>query len=327
MVAPLRVLLVGALIACSVAACGEEPPPAGVDTALEDRVAVSHAGLAVWATALLAETGVEVLPLFEEGSDPATTLPSRERLAAARAARLVALNGASYEQWAGQVALPPSRVVRTADVLPAERLIEVEGVTHAHGAGGEHSHKGTHPITWLDPELMWMQIARLEKALRQAFPAHADAIAANAAALRDAHAEPVSPAPELDGVVLIASHPSWDYLARALGAELRQVDLEPDALPTRGDRNRLRAARPTGMEAIVLWEAFPTEGMREHLRERLDMESVVLPLGDRWPFAMSIGDREWSDDQRVVLWFAEREAARATLQEAAELLRARAESQ
>lgn len=205
--------------------------------------------------------------------------PSREELEAMVGVDLVVANGASLEHWLETANLPRARLVDTSHPFH-ERFIEIaDAVTHSHGGGGEHSHAGTDPYVWLDPEQLALQARELGARLRQLAPAQADAIDRRtgevvdelqglAAMLREV------PKPE-PGDVLLATHPTWGYLARRIGWETVVTHLHGDE----GPDAIVAAARETAGEhrvRVVLWERPPDAAVVAALRDALHAPSVVF---------------------------------------------------
>jgi len=92
--------------------------------------------------------------------DPAFWSPDAETIAAYQQAWRILLNGAGYARWAQRATLPQSKLVDTSAGF-RDRYIRVDdGVTHAHGPGGEHTHGEVAFTTWLDPTLAIEQAAR-----------------------------------------------------------------------------------------------------------------------------------------------------------------------
>ncbi len=215
------------------------------------------------------------------GDDPMFWSPTRNAIETFQRSRLIAVNGADYERWVPMVALPESRtVVTTRDF--EEPFIVVEGVTHSHGPAGEHSHDGIDGHTWVDPVNAIRQARTLGEAMQRTWPEHAEAFAANLAALvadlEELDAAMRAIAPRLEGVVLLSNHPSYGYLARRYGLTITNVDLDPEALPGGADLANVRAAIPDegDRQVILLWESEPLDEVRQLLFADMRVESLVF---------------------------------------------------
>ena len=222
----------------------------------------------------LAGDAAEVRLPVPEGRDPALWRPSIAEIAAIQSADLIALNGSGLADWTTRASLPRSRTVDTGRELGAD-LIATETVTHSHGAEGEHSHDGVATYTWLDPELAAKQASALAGAMARAVPdapidANLDALLADLADLA-ALGETLP-----DGASLIASHPRYQYLARAYGLDIASLDWDAGAAPDGAQLAALEAkAKETGAR-VFLWEAEPPAEAREAVGA-LGLAQVVLP--------------------------------------------------
>lgn len=202
------------------------------------------------------------------GEDPIFWQPTRADLERYRSARLVILNGAEFEKWASAASLPASRVVRTADGFKDRFLTFGTGITHSHGAAGEHSHEGIDGHTWLDPINAIEQARAIERAMSDAWPEHAEALATNLAAL-EADLTSLDSAfkaltPRLAGVKLIASHPAYDYLAARYGWTITNLDLDPElGLTEEAIAEVAQAIGDHEGRSVLLWESEPSQSVYE----------------------------------------------------------------
>ncbi len=217
------------------------------------------APLAHFAERLAGEAAAVVFPVPAD-RDPAFWRPAIADIAAVQAADLILLNGAGYAAWTARTSLPRARLVDTSAGF-AERYIATETVTHSHGPDGAHSHTGTASHTWLDFSLAARQARAVAEALSARLPGEAAAIAERLAALEaelaalDARARAAGA--RLAGVAMIASHPRYQYLARAYELEIASLEWEAGAVPSAEDWAALDAlAAETGARAL-LWEAPP----------------------------------------------------------------------
>ena len=251
------------------------------------RVYAVNAPLADFASRIAGDAATVVFPV-PEGTDPAFWRPSIAEVAEIQAADLILLNGASYAQWTEKTSLPRSRIVDTSRAF-TDDLIAAEGVVHSHGDDGEHSHTGTASITWLDYAQAAMQAQTIADALAKRLPEHADAFAANLDALKgdlaalDAEAQRVGAS--ASGIGMIASHPLYQYFARAYDLEVQSLDLDPSETPTEEQWTELDELKNDDGPTIMLWEAEPLPETRERL-EGSGIAVVVFPTlaNDRGDF-------------------------------------------
>ena len=199
-----------------------------------------------------------------EGEDPIFWQPERAVLERYRNAKLIVLNGAQFEKWAIQASLPSSRIVNSAANFKSDFILFDTGITHSHGAAGEHSHEGVDGHTWLNPVYAIEQAEAIAKGMTEAWPEHEDAFAANLAALvkdfnaLDAEFQELSP--KLKGVKLLASHPAYNYLAKQYGWTITNLDLDPDEGVTATAMEDIAAAIGNHEgRTILLWESEPSD--------------------------------------------------------------------
>jgi zinc transport system substrate-binding protein len=229
-----------------------------------------------------ASRGVEGESRGVEG-DPAYWKPTAAQIADIQAADLIVLNGAGYEPWAEQAALPRARTVDLSLAVQS-RLIAEEGETHSHGPDGEHSHTGTAFTTWLSPEILRAQARALALALIERQPSRREQVEgalqqldAELAAIGDALKAAAAKQP-----VWLGSHPVYQYLAQAGATRIDSVHWEPGEMPADTEWTKFRLTRAAAPKpvAVMLWEGEPGEA----IRARLDAEGVkvvvLAPLGD-----------------------------------------------
>lgn len=242
-----------------------------------------------WPLASLAEQlgggAIDVVFPVPEGVDPAFWRPGIADLAAIQAADLILLNGAGYADWVARVSLPRSRLVETTRGM-AEQFIETESIVHSHGDAGAHTHAGTASHTWLDPALARHQADSVASALKRLLPDDAsaiddrrDALEADFAALDASIAEVGAAAA---GRALIATHPRYQYLARAAGADIQSLDWDAGAAPDEAQLAALAALSAESGAVLLLWEAAPPDAARAAVAG-LGLADFVLP-----PFARSL---------------------------------------
>jgi len=196
-------------------------------------------------------------------------------------ADIVVINGAGYEKWIEVACLKESRIVDTARPCK-DVLIEMDAVTHSHGPGGDHTHKGIDGHIWLDPLYAGLQAREIASAMVARFPAHASDFEKGYSSLAEDLAgldRLFSAATEqYDGRPMLASHPSYSYIARRYGWEVvnPKVGLDPKETPDERTWSKLRrvlAARPAG---LILWESAPEAEVAEAVRRELGLRGVVF---------------------------------------------------
>lgn len=264
---PLLALVLAAAVWCAPVAASERPLV----------VAVNYP-LAFFAERL-GKGEADILLPVPEGADPAFWRPAIAAIGRIQNADLILLNGAGFARWTERVSLPRARVVETARGFE-DRFIATESVTHSHGPDGEHTHTGTASFTWLDPQQAILQARAVAEALAVRGIVPEGAVDERLAALVDDLARLDAAARRLEAhagdVVLIATHPRYQYLARAYGLDIRAVEWEAGAAPGAAELARLDAlARESGAR-ILLWEAEPPREARKAVRD-LGLADVVFP--------------------------------------------------
>lgn len=204
--------------------------------------------------------------------DPAFWNPEPETIAAYQAADLILLNGAGYARWVGQASLPRRKLVDTSRSFRDAYLPGEKAPVHQHGPGGEHTHGQIAFTTWLDPIQAIAQARAIEAALAKQLPeegpgfaARADALVADLEAL---DCELASASEALSAEPLLASHPVYGYLARRYDLALDSVTWEPELDPGKSGWQALDALLAEDTRRWMLWEASPTEPVRQKLEQR-----------------------------------------------------------
>lgn len=218
---------------------------------------------AAWLVTRLAGQLVNHENVHPAGEDPPSWQPPGELVAGLATADLIVANGAGFEAWMATAALPASRVVQSAS---GAELITLEGKTHSHGTGGEHTHAGTDPHTWSDPVTLLGQARVVHQALVQADPAHQPAYDANlgtlTAELEALDGELRAATAGGKGRPLSASHPAFNYLARRYELSIHSFDFDPEEVPSAEQVAAFSAWWSGKGDPVLLWEAQPTEGVR-----------------------------------------------------------------
>lgn len=258
----------------------------GSATHAQDRVTVAAVNypLAYFAERLGGED-VEVLFPVPEDRDPAFWRPGISDIAAYQQADVIALNGASYADWVAKTSLPRSAIVDTSSGF-AEQLIATDTISHSHGADGAHSHTGTASHTWLDFEQAAQQAEALAQRIGRRMPGLEPDISSNLGDLQadlqalDARATQI--AGDLSDVVFIASHPRYQYFARAYGLTINAVEWDAGTAPDAAQLADLDALIAETGATHFLWEAEPPTAARDAMAER-GLAEIVFPTGARRP--------------------------------------------
>lgn len=214
--------------------------------------------------------------------DPAFWTPDLETILEYQRADLILLNGAGYAKWTRSVSLPRMRLVDTSKAFN-DQLIETQSAgIHSHGPTGSHSHGGIASTTWLDFKFAERQAAAVRAAFVQKLPDKYEQITIKYNNLDK----------ELQGLdelwksitagkntlPILASHPVYQYLARAYGLNLRSVTWEPDQEPDDEQWAALDSILGDHPAKLMLWEAQPGASTESRLLA-MGIRSVVVDPG------------------------------------------------
>jgi zinc transport system substrate-binding protein len=243
------------------------------------RVYAVNAPLADFARRLGGDAVTVVFPVPADRA-PAFWRPPIPVIAEFQSADLILLNGAGFAAWTAKVSLPRSRLVDTSRGF-ADRYIETEGVTHSHGPEGEHSHDAVASFTWLDLELAAAQAGAVAEVLTRRAHAQAVAIAGRLEALRadlgalDAAARTLGQTAA--GVRVTASHPRYQYFARAYGLDVASLDWEAGETPSEAQWEDFERLRAGARRVLMIWESEPTAEAAAALAQRGVVGAVFDP--------------------------------------------------
>ena len=252
-------------------------------TALEVRVFASNYPLSYFAGRISGDPGMVHFPKID--GDPAFWRPTTEDIITAQKSSIILLNGAGYETWRTSVSLPLGKIVDTSTAFQRQFLLVDETVDHVHGPGGAHSHSGTAFTTWIDLN----QAAFQAKAVKDALAKHGVVpgvdLAANFKGLFEDLKRLDTAINEMSrtrpGMLLLASHPVYQYLARRYGLNIRSVMWEPDVFPDEQMWTELEELVQAHPAEWMLWEGEPTPESAARLK-KMGIESIVFnPCGNR----------------------------------------------
>jgi zinc transport system substrate-binding protein len=226
---------------------------------------------------LLGEAAEVVFPV-PEGVDPSFWRPGISDISMIQSADLILLNGAGFATWVDRVSLPRARIVNTSAGIEGS-FIATESITHSHGDGGEHSHEGVASYLWLDPSLAMLQAEAIAEAATARGLSPSDDVETRLESLRteleamDAVArDALAPA---QGLSMIATHPRYQYLARAYGLSIASLEWDAGAMPSDEDLADLQALIQETGARILIWEREPPAAAMDATSE-LGVENTVF---------------------------------------------------
>lgn len=268
----LKCLAFGLTVLASAALAQERPVVATVNYPL------------AWMAERLGGDDIDVLFPVPDGRDPSFWRPGLSDIAAIQQADLIALNGAGFATWTTRTALPRSRLVDTS-VAFSDGYIATQSLTHSHGADGEHSHTGTASYTWLDFSQAAQQAEVLASAMQRRMPDLRDMVAGAlpslVADLTGLDAEARETLEGLRGTTLIATHPRYQYFARAYGLDIAALEWDAGALPDAAQWQTLQDMVQKTGASLLIWEAAPPPEAIDRAAE-MGLRSVVFaPLATR----------------------------------------------
>ncbi|BBM87457.1 metal ABC transporter substrate-binding protein [Candidatus Uabimicrobium amorphum] len=194
-------------------------------------------------------------------------------------ADLIILNGAKFAKWVRKVSLPQNKVVNTSKPFSKNFITIENATTHSHGDGKVHTHKGLDGHTWVDPHNAKVQAHEITKALCKILPQHKEQMQKNFTALQK----------DLDALIatleqyqktannnepLLASHPAYNYIARTFSWNIKNLDLDPQTMPTPKQFAAIQALQKKHPAKFILWEEYPTDEIAKAFKDKLNLTSI-----------------------------------------------------
>lgn len=238
----------------------------------------------------LASDAFELHYLVDPEVDPAFWKPDDKALLAFQGADLILRNGADYEKWMKGVSLSSSKMLDTSKTFSSS-YIKTSGAGHRHGNGTIHSHAGTAFTTWIDFSQASQQAEAIAARFKKLQPDSAGRIDENLAALK-ADLGSLDAAMKAFGKKwgarpLVASHPIYQYFARAYGLKIESLEWEPGMEMTDKELNKLKKILGNHKAEWMIWEGEPT-GENVAAIAALGVRSVVFS-----PAANRPGEGDW----------------------------------
>ncbi|MEM9282121.1 MAG: metal ABC transporter substrate-binding protein [Verrucomicrobiota bacterium] len=222
--------------------------------------------------------------LVEAGVDPAFWKPNDTALLAFQNAGVILRNGADYAKWMKRVSLPSSIMVDTSRKF-SSNLIAIKGEAHRHGNGEVHYHGGTASTTWIDFDQARLQAEAIAHYFKAVRPSESDAIDANLESLKvdlkklDEEMKAVGKA--LNNQPLLASHPVYQYLARAYDLNIKPLEWEPTMELSAAEIEELSIETKEHSAGWMIWEGEPSAENVGVLAEQGISSVIFAPCGNR----------------------------------------------
>ncbi len=221
------------------------------------------------------------------GADPSEWMPDRDTIKKMQNADLIVINGAGYESWLNRISLPQDRIVNTTRAFEDRLMTHEKAVTHSHGPEGEHQHANQDPHTWMDPVLAIKQLEAVYQVLSDL-----DRIG-DRSLLKKNLQDLKGKLREIDGIyrnvslsgseLLVASHPSYNYLARRNNFEIQNLTLPPDQKPQKKTRKQLDKLTEREQSGHILWETPPESEVEDWYQNEYHLKSTVISTCEQDP--------------------------------------------
>ncbi len=234
-------------------------------------------------TEIIGGAHVDILFPIPAYVDPTLWVPNEE-LEEIQKVDLILSNGAGYAKWIEKVSLPVSKIINTTGEISNTYIEQKQTKTHSHGSEGEHVHDDFEYTTWLDFNIAIVQAASVKKALSELRPGLKEEFEENFRVLKKEllgfNEKMIQLGKKLNGRTLFASHPVYQYMARAYDLDIISMHWEPDELLTEKDWLSFKQELENQPSDIMLWEKEPGNEIRLILNE-LGLKTVVFnPAGN-----------------------------------------------
>ena len=221
---------------------------------------------------------IDVVCPVPEDEDAIFWMPDATAIQAYQKADLIILNGAGFAKWVQKVSLPETRVLNTAKPFEEKFINFEDGTVHSHGKAGEHAHEGLDGHTWVDPVNARLQATEISKALIKGFPEHKAAFEKGFTALAkdlDALDEKLKAyQAAYKNQPLLASHPAYNYIAKRYDWNIKNLDLDPEAMPSDEEFQGIKEMLKSHPAKHLIWESYPTKAIADRMQKELGLISI-----------------------------------------------------
>ncbi|MEN7547692.1 metal ABC transporter substrate-binding protein [Rapidithrix thailandica] len=228
---------------------------------------------------------IETIYPVAENADPAYWQPEVEDVELYQQADIILTNGAGYAKWMKKVSLPESKLVNTSDAFHHQYIESGETITHSHGPGGEHTHKGIANTTWLNFKFALQQAEAVKEALIRKLPNQKQALEANFETLKkelvqlDEQMQSLSS--QLEDKNLFGSHPVYQYLAKGYALKIVSEHWEPGQIPSEEQWEAFQHNLHHHPAKIMLWEGEALQETQNTLNDHGVKPVVFNPCGNK----------------------------------------------
>lgn len=211
--------------------------------------------------------------------DPASWSPKVETIIKFQTADLIIINGAGHEKWIHNVSIPQQKLINTSIAFKNELITEKDNSTHSHGLEGEHTHHNYAFTTWLDFTLAIKQASAIYTALIQQYPKNKSEFQSNyellKKALSDLDQNFKIVTDKISNIVIIASHPKYQYMQRRYNLNLKNMFWNADVLPSNYEWNALNELLKSQHSNWMIWNKPPLKESKERLKE-IGIQSIEI---------------------------------------------------
>lgn len=248
------------------------------------KITAINAPLAEFAKRLGGDAVTVSIPV-PASEDPMTFQPPVAVIGEVQKSDLILLNGAGYANWVEKVSLPRSKTVDTSGAFAADFIEATDVITHSHGDEGAHAHDAVANTTWLDFEFARLQAGEVAKAIIRKDPALKETVEAQLVTLQtdlhNLHERTLDVVATLPAPA-IASHPRYEYFARAYDIEITALHWEAEDVPDADALAELDAIIADTQAKLFIWELQPNPEAEKLVAAR-GLVQVVFNPGDNTP--------------------------------------------
>ena len=220
------------------------------------------------------------------GQDPAYWKPSSQELAKIQQCDLIVLNGANYAKWVQKYSLPRMKLVNSMKNSKDAFVYSGESVTHSHGSNGAHSHESLAFTTWLDFKITQQQAEVIYNSLCKKLPDHESEFKGNyndlIQNLNKLDQELVKVTSAIKGKSILASHPVYDYFAKAYDIDIHSVHWEAKSYPSPSEWSKIKSLKEKTGATLMLWEAAPLDDIISRLHS-IGIQVIVFDTSANTP--------------------------------------------
>ncbi len=272
----LRSILLCIVSLAFVTACDSEKKKLPEDSATA-KIFVSNYPLAYFAERISGDPEQVYFPKID--GDPAFWTPTPGDITKIQQSNPIILNGAGYEKWQKTSTLPEHRIIDSSASFKDQLISIKKAISHQHGPEGPHSHSGTVFTTWIDFSQAIQQAQKISEGLTAAKISTAEDLQLNLKSLTedlstlDQQLKKMTSAKP--GLTLIASHPIYQYFARAYQLDIHSMLWEPDVYPDESQWQALEKTLAEHPAKWMIWEGPPLDKSVQRLK-KMGLRSVVF---------------------------------------------------